>query len=147
VVELAPTPGHPMGERAGRKLLPSTPLLRAREAARAKGAVEVLFHTAGGVLLEGSASNLFATVDGQLRTPPLTRGVLPGITRGAVIEAARAAGIDLAEADILRGDLDRAGEVFLTGSLMEVLPVRRVGALEIPLGPLAPRLLAAIRKG
>lgn len=146
VVLPAPEPGHPLGVRAGRKLLPYTPLLAARAAAQAAGATDVLFHAGDGALLEGAASNLFVVIGGRLRTPPLTRGVLPGIVRGAVIEAARAASLEVAETDVFFHDLDRADEVFLTGSLMEVLPVRQVGGRAVPPGSVAVQMLAAIRR-
>jgi len=142
---LAGTPGHPLADRAGHKVLPYTPLLEARESARQEGAIEVIFHAADGALLEGSASNVFVVVGGRLRTPPLSRRILPGVVRGAVLEQAGRLGLEAAERDVWIRDLARAQEAFLTGSLMEVLPLVRVGDLEIPIGPIAPRLLAALR--
>jgi branched-subunit amino acid aminotransferase/4-amino-4-deoxychorismate lyase len=145
VAVLADRAGHPLGERAGRKVLPYTALLEAREEARARGAVDVLFHARDGALLEGSASNLFVVIEGTLRTPPLDRRILPGVVRGAVLAAAPALGIAAREADVFVADLARVEEAFLTGSLMEVVPLRRIGDREIATGGIAPRLLASIR--
>jgi branched-chain amino acid aminotransferase len=133
---------HPLGEAAGHKVLPYDPLLLAREDARRRGAFEVVFRDGDGALLEGSASNLFLVLGKELRTPPLARGVLPGVTRARVLEVSP---WPSREADLYTGDLEGAEEAFLTGSLMEVVPVRRLGGVEIPLGPRADELLAAIR--
>src|SRR5262245_21011610 len=79
-----------------------------------------------GRVAEGATSNLFVVQDGRLRTPDLRAGLLAGITREAVLEAARAAALDAGEADLSPDDLRRADEVFLTSTLKGVLPVKRV---------------------
>jgi len=145
VATLADRAGHPLGERAGHKALPYTALLEARERAKGQGAIDVLFHASDGALLEGSASNLFVAIDGALHTPPLGRGILPGVVRGAVLAGARSLGIETREADVFVSDLARVEEAFLTGSLMEVVPLRQIGDRAIRRGPMAPRLLASIR--
>jgi branched-subunit amino acid aminotransferase/4-amino-4-deoxychorismate lyase len=132
--------GHPLGDAAGRKALPYTALLDARREAAEVGAFDVIFLDADGAVLEGSASNLFAVVDGTILTPPVTRPILPGITRAEVLEAAAAAGIAAREQDLRPGDLITAEEAFLTGSLMEIVPIRAVDGTPLPLGPVAPRL-------
>jgi len=136
-VKIAEPPGHPLGDRAGHKVLPYSPLLAARAAARSDGAFEVLFIDHDGALLEGSASNLFIVSDGTLRTPPTTRPILPGVTRAAVLRAAMALGIPFEEADLRPEHLRAADEAFLTGSLMEIVPIRGAG---IEPGETAPRL-------
>lgn len=142
---LADEPGHPLGERAGHKVLPYAPLLAARERARGQGAIDVLFHAVDGALLEGSASNLFVVRDGALETPPLGRCILPGVVRGAVLAAARSLGIEVREGDVSVHELPHVDEAFLTGSLMEVVPLRQIGDVEIPSGRIARQLLASIR--
>jgi len=137
-VRLAPSPGHPLGAAAGHKVLPYSPLLRARAAARAEGAFDTVFTAPDGALLEGSACNLFAVIDGEVLTPPLSRGILPGVVR---------ARIPAREADLFPADLARASEVFLTGSLMEVVPVARIGDLRLRPGPVARGMLALVRRG
>ncbi|MBN2491598.1 MAG: aminotransferase class IV [Planctomycetes bacterium] len=142
---LAPASGHPLGDRAGRKVLPYTPLLEARECAQRQGAIEVLFHAADGALLEGSASHLFVVRDGVIATPPLARGILPGVVRGAVLALARRLDFAAVERDVRIGELAGAEEAFLSGSLMEVLPLNRVGQVEVPRGPIGPCLRVALR--
>jgi branched-subunit amino acid aminotransferase/4-amino-4-deoxychorismate lyase len=145
VAALAGAAGHPLADRAGHKVLPYTPLLEAREHARREGAIEVIFHAADGALLEGSASNVFVVADGVIATPPLSRRILPGVVRGAVLDLAGRQGLEIAERDVWIRELPGVEEAFLTGSLMEVLPLVRVGEVDIRLGPLARRLLAALR--
>lgn len=94
-----------------------------RDAARRRGFYEAVFVTPRGELLEGTSSNIFAVIGGRVVTPPL-RGILPGITRARVMRLA-----DVRERRLTLRDLRRAGEVFITSALIEVVPVRRVGAI------------------
>jgi para-aminobenzoate synthetase / 4-amino-4-deoxychorismate lyase len=68
-------------------------------------AFEVLFRDAAGYLTEGSFTNLFVERAGKLVTPPLSRGLLPGVLRERLIEEGRAIEGDLVEADLLHGFL------------------------------------------
>jgi branched-chain amino acid aminotransferase len=116
--------------------------------ARAAGAHEALLRDAQGRLTEGVSSNLFTVRDGRLRTPPLAAGILEGVTRGAVLALARAAGIPVEEVWFAPDELDRAQEAFLTSTHREILPVTRVG--DAPVGdarpgPVTARLHAAFR--
>lgn len=95
--------------------------------AHAAGAFESLWFTPDGVLAEGAISSVFIARDDQLLTPALDTPILPGITRATVIEIAVDEGIPVREAAIDRQQLLDADEVFLTNSLMEVIPVVRVG--------------------
>jgi len=96
-------------------------------------ASEALFVEADGTVSEGTTSNVFTVRRGVVQTPPVAAGALPGITRAAVVRAARRAGIEIRESPLRARDLDAADEIFLTGSVIEVMPVvrldrRRVGA-------------------
>ena len=75
------------------------------EARAAAGTFEVLFHDAAGFLTEGSFTNLFVERKGKLLTPPLTRGLLPGVLRERLIEQGSAEEADLTEADLIGGFL------------------------------------------
>ena len=77
----------------------------ARAAARAAGAFEVLFEDDAGFLTEGSFTTLFVPRGGRLLTPPLGRGLLPGILRERLIEERRAEEADLVAADLVDGFL------------------------------------------
>jgi len=113
---------------------PETPLRRikslnyldkvlAQRAASHKGAHEAILVDPDGCVIEGAMRNIFAVFDGELITPPLARGFLPGITRAAVLEIAEADSIPQAERDLPLTQLYAADEAFLTSSLAEILPV------------------------
>ena len=107
------------------------------------GCVEALMLNHKGEVAECTGDNVFVVRGGRLLTPPPDAGILEGITRGAVMELAHAAGIDCREATLVRHDLYTADECFLTGTAAEVIPVveidgRRIGA-GVP-GPVTTRL-------
>jgi branched-chain amino acid aminotransferase len=121
----------------------------ARREARDRGAVEAVLLDAAGHLTEGTVSNFFLVVEGRLLTSPTPAGGLPGITREAVIEMARAAGIEVSEEPLPADLLGEAQEAFLTNTSWEVLPViqvddRRIGE-GIP-GPVTLALLDSYRE-
>ncbi len=123
-------------------------LVLARREAKERGAFEAILLDGDGNLTEGTASNLFLAVRGRLLTPPVPEGGLPGLTREAVIELARQAGIEVIEERLPADSLAAAAEVFLTNTTWEVLPVvavegRRVG--DGRPGPVATALLARYR--
>lgn len=89
-------------------------------AARA-GASEALFANTVGQLCEGTGSNVFVVLDGELHTPPVSSGCLAGITRALVVEWAGAK-----ETDLPFEVLERAEEIFLTSSLRDVQAVALV---------------------
>jgi branched-chain amino acid aminotransferase len=103
------------------------PHVLAMREARAAGAHEALLLDAQGRVTEGCSSNLFAVRAGRLLTPPLAAGILEGVTRGVVLELACAGGLEAEEAMLSPKDLETAGEVFLTSTAREILPVTRVG--------------------
>jgi branched-chain amino acid aminotransferase len=101
-------------------------LARAHE----QGASEALFANTQGRLCEGTGTNVFVVLGGRLLTPPLSSGCLAGITRELVVEWHGAE-----EADLPLGVLAEAEEIFLTSSLRDVQPVRRVDAREMSGAP------------
>ncbi|WP_129838450.1 aminodeoxychorismate lyase [Streptomyces sp. RFCAC02] len=107
--------------------------------ARAEAASEALFPNTAGRLCEGTGSNVFVVVDGEIHTPPLASGCLAGVTRALTIEWTGARETDL-PMDVLR----RADEVFLTSTTRDVQAVRRVDDHELPGAP-GPVTAAAMR--
>lgn len=106
------------GASTGHKATDYVDNLVALREAVAAGADEAIFATTDGMICEGSGTNVFYVVDGELRTPPLTTGCLPGVTRGLVVEWC-----DVREVEEPLDVLGRASEVFLTSSTREVQPV------------------------
>lgn len=76
-----------------------------------------------GYVTEGAASNIFAVMDGILITPPLGSEILPGITRDVILEIARKNNIPYSEDIISLDALKTAGEIWLTSSTREIVPV------------------------
>jgi branched-chain amino acid aminotransferase len=99
-----------------------------RREATAVGGMDALQFNIDGWLTEGSYTNVFV-VDamGVLRTPLPAEGCLKGIARNAVLTIATESQIPWSEGKIDRGTLESAREVFLTGSLVEILPVSQIG--------------------
>jgi len=113
------------GERDGRltglKTLNYLENRLARQTARAADFDEALFVTPAGRVLEGSSTSVFLVKDGHAHTPPLSSGVLPGVARARVLALI---GPERAhETAFTLEDLLAADEVFLTNSLMGVMPV------------------------
>ncbi len=109
---------------------------------------EALWFTPENLLAEGSVSNVFLVREGRLRTPPLDTPILPGISRALTLELARELGIEAEETPCNVNDLLDAEEVFLTNSIMEVMPVTRVERRAIGTdkpGTVTRRLLDAYR--
>jgi branched-chain amino acid aminotransferase len=96
--------------------------------ARVKGAYEALMCDPVGRLAEGASSNLFLVraAGGRLATPPLSVGLLEGITRRHVIALARRMGLSVDEVSLWPVDLARAEEAFITSSVRGIVPVVRV---------------------
>jgi len=92
------------------------------EAVRA-GCHEAIMLNAQGEVAECTGDNIFLVKHGILRTPPISAGILEGITRNAVIELARAADVVVQEITLTRHDVYAADECFLTGTAAEVIAV------------------------
>ncbi|QQR89099.1 MAG: aminotransferase class IV [Myxococcales bacterium] len=123
-------------------------LLAATEV-KENGHHEAVFLSEEGMLLEGSSSNVFIIKNGVLRTPPLSTGILPGITRTMLIEAARDLGVPVSEQPLYPQDIYTADEAFITSSVREVFPVVAVDGLGIAQGkpgPFTRRLHARYRQ-
>ena len=94
-----------------------------------------------GHVAEGSGENIFVVRDGVLLTPPLSEGVLQGITRSTIIEFAADLDIPFEETILLRQDLYTADEAFYTGTAAEVVPIRAVDDREVGApGPITKQL-------
>jgi para-aminobenzoate synthetase/4-amino-4-deoxychorismate lyase len=102
-----------------------------RTEARSLGELPLLVDGDGAVL-EAARGSVFTARGGSLRTPPTDGRILLSIARRQVIEVASAAGVEVEEVPLTRGDLLRADEVFLAGSLRGVEPVGAVDGRALP---------------
>jgi len=96
-----------------------------KHAAEAKGYDDALMLDYRGYLAEGTGANLFLVMDGKLHTP-IPDCFLDGITRRTVIELAHARGYEVIERHIKPEELANASGAFLTGTAVEVTPVREI---------------------
>lgn len=100
-------------------------ILAVREA-QARGCDEPLLLNHEGYLAEGASTNVFVVVDGSFLTPPLSAGILPGITRAVVLELLDGLGLPCSERPLQLDTLLAADEAFMTSTTREVVPVRQV---------------------
>jgi branched-chain amino acid aminotransferase len=102
------------------------------------GCLEALMLNHKGEVSECTGDNLFVVKHGVLKTPPVDAGILEGVTRNAIIELARTAGIAVQETALTRHDVYAADECFLTGTAAEVIPVVKCDARPIGSGKPGP---------
>lgn len=122
-------------------------VLAVREA-KARGATEALIVDADGRVVEGATSNVFFVRDGVLLTPSEELGILPGITRRAVLTVAARLGMDVDFRAPFVPEIAEFDEVFITSSIRELLAVVRIDGVNVSdgtPGPVYRRLLAAFR--
>ena len=120
-------------------------ILAVREA-QSRGAEEPVLLNQEGFLAEGASTNVFLARAGTLFTPPLSAGILAGITREVVLELLPGLGIPFGERPLHLDELLSADEAFMTSTTREVVPVRQVD--EAPVGngrpgPLTRRVMEA----
>ena len=122
--------------------------LAMQEALR-QGAEEALMLNQQDEIAECSQSNFFLVKDGRAMTPPLSAGLLPGITRDFVFEVAKDAGVPAEERSLTTTDLWAADEAFITGTTREITPVVKVDGRPFgdgKPGPVTRKLLETFRK-
>ncbi|BBO85670.1 amino acid aminotransferase [Desulfosarcina ovata subsp. sediminis] len=121
----------------------------AKQKALSEGHSDAIFISDQDVVREGTSSNLFIIKGGQLITHPLTPNILPGITRMAIIDICRETGLKIDESFFTTDALYHADEVFLTGTVTEVLPVTQIDGRCIGdgnVGPLTRKLYDGLRQ-
>jgi len=105
----------------------------ARAEAEAEGFDEALLVNTEGQVTESSSGNVFWWEAGKLHMPPLTAGALPGVTRGAVLDAARDLGWTVTETPAPPSRLADSGGVFLTFSTRGLVPVSQLDVRALPI--------------
>jgi branched-chain amino acid aminotransferase len=116
--------------------------------AQSRGAEEALLLNDRGELAEGASTNLFVVMGGAVRTPPLTAGILAGITRDVLFGLLQDLQLPFREEPILLDALRAADEAFLTSSTREAMPIRTVDGRRVGNGrpgPVTRKIMAAFR--
>jgi branched-chain amino acid aminotransferase len=98
----------------------------ARMEAAARGQDEALLLNDDGYIAEGGGCNAFFVREGRLVTPALNSGILPGVTRGAVMELAADLKIEMSQGPVGIGVIRKCDEAFLTNAVIEIMPVSEV---------------------
>lgn len=131
---LIPNARHAASEFAGTKNLSWSDNLAWYERAHEQGLDEVVLLNERGEVAECTSANIFAAQGGQVWTPPIDSGCLPGVTRALLLEKIRVPGLRVAEKTLLPADLEAADEIFITSTTRELLPVVSVQGLSIQTG-------------
>ena len=119
-------------------------MLATHEASRA-GYDEAILLTEDGYVADGPGETIFVVKDGTVYTPDLSSSILSGITRDSIIQIAQDIGHSVVLKPLIRSDLYVADEVFMTGTAVEVTPVRSIDDHEIGVGSVTLELQAAYR--
>ncbi|MQA04882.1 MAG: 4-amino-4-deoxychorismate lyase [Streptosporangiales bacterium] len=120
-VVTVPWPRNERGALAGVKSTSYAENVLALAYAKERGGAEAIFGNLAGNLCEGTGSNVFVVIDGELITPPLAAGPLAGVTRALVVEW-----VGATEKDVPLSSLTDADEAFLSGTTRDVQPIRAV---------------------
>ncbi|MGY2703128.1 MULTISPECIES: aminotransferase class IV [unclassified Nocardioides] len=141
-VATVPWPRNERGALAGLKTTSYAENVVALAAAKQKGASEAVFANLAGHLCEGTGTNVFYVVDGELRTPTLASGCLAGVTRGLILEWYGGREVD-EPIETVRD----ASEVFLASTTRDAQPVSRWDDRELPTpGPVTTEVRELWRK-
>ena len=127
-------------QRWGRCHIKSLMLLEtvfATQAAVDQQAGEAILHR-GEEVMEGATSNVFAVVDGQVRTPALSPRILPGVTRKLTLKLMRENGMEYQEGLLRVDELRCAEEIWVTGSTRGVMPVVELDGNPVGDGAIGP---------
>jgi branched-chain amino acid aminotransferase len=118
------------------------PQILARSEADAAGADEALVSNTDGYVVEGTSSNLFWIEKESVCTPPLSIGVLPGVTRAAVFELCDKMGLPIRETVLTAEQLVRTEGVFLSLSTLGIVPALELNKESLAQSPLIQRIRA-----
>lgn len=103
-----------------------------------RGFVEGIALTSQGNISEGSGENIFFVANDTLYTPPISDGILPGITRDCIIKLAKEEGIEVREESLPRSFAFLAQEAFFTGTWAGVVPIAAIDNRPVGNGKLGP---------
>jgi branched-chain amino acid aminotransferase len=110
----------------------------ARLEARRSGADDALVCNTQGFLTGATSSNVFVVMDGNVITPSLSDGILPGMARRTVLEEAKRIGVFIEERSLTLDSIIGAEEVFLTNVVTGVVPVVSLFGSSVGLGTAGP---------
>ncbi|MEM7600021.1 MAG: aminotransferase class IV [Verrucomicrobiota bacterium] len=95
------------------------------------GATEALWSNTLGYLCEGTWSNVFVRHNGEWKTPPLSSGCLPGVTRSFVLQLAAINGISISQTPVTMSELSKVDAAFFTSSIREIQAIHRIDGKDL----------------
>ena len=140
---IVPDARHAACEFATTKILSWAMNLTWVEKAQQRGLDEAILLNEFGDVAECTSANIFASQGGQVWTPPVSSGCLPGITREVLLHEIHVPGIQIAEKKLTRAELEAADEVFITSTTRNLLPVREIEGKAIGRSDATSRALSA----
>jgi branched-chain amino acid aminotransferase len=140
---VAPAARHAAGRFTGAKISAWAQNLCWYEEAHERGFDEVVLLNEREEVSECTSANIFAVFGDRVLTPPLESGCLPGVTRQILLEEIAVPGWKIEEGTLTLASLERAGEVFITSSTRDLLPVESIERLTIAQGRAASPALSA----
>lgn len=150
---VGPPPGSARGhavpwhrQLAEMKTTSYLPASLAQQQARRQGATDALLCDQDQTVLEAASANLFVVRGGTVRTAAVAEGVLPGVTRSAVLEVVEALGLDAELRACTLTELGRADEAWLTSAVRGIRPLTHLDGAPIGLGVEGP-VTARVRAG
>jgi branched-chain amino acid aminotransferase len=134
-------------EFSGCKILSWCQNLTWYEEAHRQGFDEVVLLNERGEVSECTSANIFTAIGGEVYTPPLDSGCLPGVTRELLLEVVHVPGIQVIERALKPGDLEQADQVFITSTTRDLLPAVSIEGLKVRnAGNVAERLVKALEE-
>jgi branched-chain amino acid aminotransferase len=130
-LSVKPHARHAKYEFSGCKMLSWAENLTWYEEARQQGFDEVVLLNERGEVCECTSANIFAAAGGEVWTPPLDSGCLPGVTRELLLNVVQVAGIKVLERALKPEDFERADQVFITSTTRDLLPVVSIEGLKL----------------
>ena len=118
----------------------------ARAEAADRGADEALLLNTNGEAAETASGNLFWVRDGIICTVPAGCGILPGVTRAAILEICQALGLQTVERTVKPAALNNSGGIFITQSVFGIVPVAKFDGVPVPPSPLVDQIARAYHK-
>lgn len=115
--------------------------IREKRLARKRGIDEPIFLNTKGMITEGACTNVFFVRERRLYTPAVSCGLLPGIMRSYICDR-----YAVSEAEICPGDISSFEEMFVTNSLLGIMPVVSLDGHEFPSQSMGRQLLAEYRQ-
>jgi branched-chain amino acid aminotransferase len=142
---IKPNARYSANEFSGCKILSWSQNLTWYEEAHERGFDEAILLNERGEVSECTSANVFAATAGEVVTPPLSSGCLPGVTRELLLYVVRVPGIRVVERALKPVDLERADQVFITSTTRDLLPAAAIEGLRIRnQGDVVDRLVAAL---